>query len=173
MSCFCEIDSPVGKLQLLEQNEQIVEIHFQNAGSERTPLAEWREGSPLLRELQSQLNAYFRRELREFDLPLNPSGTPFQLAVWEALRRIPYGETLSYGEVAAMIGRPMASRAVGAANGQNPIPIVIPCHRVIGSDGSLIGYGGGLDKKKILLELEGRFSDSLTAEPVQESLNLA
>jgi methylated-DNA-[protein]-cysteine S-methyltransferase len=107
-------------------------------------------------EVRRQLEQYFAGERREFDLTLAPAGTPFELAVWEELRRIPFGETRSYGEIARTLGRPTAYRAVGRANGANPIPIVVPCHRVIGSDGSLTGFGGGLDAKSRLLELEGR-----------------
>jgi methylated-DNA-[protein]-cysteine S-methyltransferase len=102
------------------------------------------------------LNAYFAGELRDFDLPLDLQGTPFQLGVWRALRDIPYGVTISYGELARRIGTPKGSRAVGLANGANPIAIVVPCHRVIGSNGKLTGYGGGLGNKETLLALEGR-----------------
>jgi O-6-methylguanine DNA methyltransferase len=106
--------------------------------------------------LRRQLEEYFAGERREFDLTLAPEGTPFERSVWEELRRIPFGETRSYGEIARAIGRPNAFRAVGRANGANPIPIVVPCHRVIGSDGSLTGFGGGLEAKSRLLEIEGR-----------------
>ena len=108
----------------------------------------------LLREAQVQLRAYFEGQLREFNLPLDMAGTPFQLQVWRQLLNIPYGETRSYLSVAQAIGRPAAVRAVGAANGANPVPIVVPCHRVIGSSGKLVGYGGGLPLKKLLLSLE-------------------
>ena len=108
----------------------------------------------ILREAVVQLEAYFAGELTDFDLPLEPRGTDFQLATWEALLEIPYGETISYAELARRIGKPAAVRAVGAANGANPLPIVIPCHRVIGSDGRLVGYGGGLEIKRFLLALE-------------------
>ena len=111
--------------------------------------------------LRRQLEEYFAGERREFDLTLAPEGTPFERSVWDELRRIPFGETRSYGEIARAIGRPNASRAVGRANGANPIPIVVPCHRVIGADGSLTGYAGGLDMKRTLLELEGVLSLSL------------
>jgi len=100
------------------------------------------------------LRAYFKRELKQFDLPLAPVGTPFQLKVWQALRAIPYGELVSYKTIAEVVGNPKAVRAVGGANGKNPIPIIVPCHRVIGSDGSLTGFGGGLDTKKRLIDLE-------------------
>jgi methylated-DNA-[protein]-cysteine S-methyltransferase len=110
---------------------------------------------PIAMEAARQLRAYFAGQLRRFDLPLDMQGTPFQLAVWRELERIPYGETRSYSQIAAAIGAPRAVRAVGAANGANPIPIVVPCHRVIGASGKLVGYGGGLPLKKRLLELEG------------------
>jgi methylated-DNA-[protein]-cysteine S-methyltransferase len=110
---------------------------------------------PVLVETARQLGAYFAGRLTEFDLPMDPVGTPFQQLVWGALCTIPYGETWSYGELAAAVGKgPAASRAVGLANGANPISIFVPCHRVIGADGSLVGYGGGLDRKRFLLELE-------------------
>ncbi len=109
-----------------------------------------------------QLEAYFAGELTDFSLALAPRGTPFQLSVWQALREIPYGATRSYGELARAIGRPKASRAVGAANGSNPLPIVVPCHRVIGSSGKLTGFGGGLEAKAILLSLE---QGEVRAEP--------
>jgi len=115
-----------------------------------------REASILLKETIRQLRAYFSGELEHFDLPLAPHGTPFQLEVWRRLCEIPYGETISYGELARRIGNPKASRAVGLANGSNPIPIIIPCHRVIGSNGKLTGYGGGLPIKQKLLALEHR-----------------
>jgi methylated-DNA-[protein]-cysteine S-methyltransferase len=110
----------------------------------------------VLGEATRQLDAYFSKRLRRFDLPLAPHGTPFQLEVWQALQRIPYGDTWSYADLARRIGRPDAVRAVGAANGRNPIPIVIPCHRVIGSNGQLVGFGGGLPLKRWLLDLESR-----------------
>ena len=110
---------------------------------------------PIAIEAVRQLRAYFAGQLRHFDLPLDLQGTDFQLRVWRELERIPYGETRSYSQIAAAIGAPQAVRAVGAANGANPIPIVVPCHRVIGAGGKLVGYGGGLPLKKRLLELEG------------------
>ncbi|MFJ9538375.1 methylated-DNA--[protein]-cysteine S-methyltransferase [Streptomyces sp. NPDC101225] len=109
----------------------------------------------LFAEAEQQLKAYFAGELTEFTLPLSLHGTPFQRAVWDELRRIPYGETRSYGQLADALGRPSASRAVGLANGRNPIGIIVPCHRVVGADGSLTGYGGGLERKRRLLALEG------------------
>ncbi|MER5464691.1 methylated-DNA--[protein]-cysteine S-methyltransferase [Streptomyces sp. NPDC002668] len=109
----------------------------------------------------SQLDAYFARELTEFDLPMRLAGTPFQRAVWEQLRQIPYGETRTYGELAEALGSPGASRAVGLANGKNPIGVIVPCHRVIGSTGSLVGYGGGLDRKQRLLAFESGTPDDV------------
>ena len=109
---------------------------------------------PLLLETADQLRAYFAGALREFDLPLAPDGTAFQGDVWHAVAAVPYGSTASYAEIAAAVGRPAACRAVGAANGRNPLPVIVPCHRVIGSTGGLTGYGGGLDRKRSLLDLE-------------------
>ena len=108
----------------------------------------------LLLQAAAQLRAYFAGELREFDLPLAPRGTPFQLSAWAAVSAIPYGSTATYAEIAAALGRPSACRAVGAANGRNPLPVIVPCHRVIGAAGALTGYGGGLDRKRSLLDLE-------------------
>jgi len=111
-------------------------------------------GDPLLLDAADQLRAYFAGELRRFDLPLSPRGTAFQHRVWDAVAAIPYGATATYSEVAASIGSPRACRAVGAANGRNPLPLIVPCHRVIGSTGGLTGYGGGLEAKRALLDLE-------------------
>ena len=121
---------------------------------------EWREDKVPLREVIQQLRAYFAKELETFELTLAPEGTDFQQSVWNELCGIPYGETISYGELAKRVGNPKASRAVGAANGQNPIPIIIPCHRVIGSDGKLTGFGGGLPIKEKLLP--GTAADAVT-----------
>jgi methylated-DNA-[protein]-cysteine S-methyltransferase len=122
----------------------------------KEPVGIERKGdNPIIREAARQLSAYFERRLRTFDVPLDLCGTPFQLRVWEGLQTIPYGETRSYLGIASAIGSPAAIRAVGAANGANPVAIIVPCHRVIGSNGKLVGYGGGLPLKKRLLELEG------------------
>jgi methylated-DNA-[protein]-cysteine S-methyltransferase len=110
--------------------------------------------NPLLLDAAHQLRAYFAGKLREFDLPLAARGTPFQRQVWEAVSAIPYGSTATYAEIAAAVGRPSACRAVGAANGRNPLPVIVPCHRVIGVAGGLTGYGGGLERKRSLLDLE-------------------
>lgn len=151
MKTICWRESPIGPLGVGEEDGAVTLILF--AGQQ--PPEGYREGeTPLLEEAWAQLERYFAGELRQFSLPLAPAGTPFQQAVWRALEEIPYGETRSYGEIAGQVGRPKASRAVGAANHRNPIPIVIPCHRVIGAGGTLTGYGGGLDRKRLLLDLE-------------------
>jgi methylated-DNA-[protein]-cysteine S-methyltransferase len=150
------ISSPIGSLLLVAEGERLLEIRFLTVERAQAPDPAGVEGdTAVLREARSQLGAYFAGELRDFDLPLAPRGTPFQLAVWEALLDIPYGETWSYADLARRLDRPTATRAVGAANGRNPLPIVVPCHRVIGADGSLTGYGGGLPIKRKLLRLEG------------------
>lgn len=159
---WCHIQSPIGKLVVAGCENHLHHIGFPN-GSRKTEIhPDWRHDPTPFAALREQLRAYFAGELIKFDLQLRPSGTQFQQAVWQALMDIPYGETTSYGALASTIGRPKASRAVGAANGANPIPIVIPCHRVIGADRSLTGFGGGVETKAFLLELEG-FSD---AEPL-------
>jgi methylated-DNA-[protein]-cysteine S-methyltransferase len=131
-------------------------ISFRGGSRAAAIAAGWIHDRGPFDEAIGQLEAYFEGERREFDLPLAPEGTPFQREVWEMLRKIPYGETVSYGELARRLERPGSSRAVGAANGRNPIPIVIPCHRVVGADGSLTGFGGGLEVKRRLLALEAR-----------------
>jgi len=154
------IESPLGPLLLAADDAGLRSIDFVNGRQPgkrpRDPDPSSRANPVVLREAIRQLAAYFAGELEIFDLPLAPEGTPFQLAVWRRLNDIPYGETISYGELARRLGNPKASRAVGLANGANPIPIVIPCHRVIGSNGKLTGYGGGLPIKEKLLALERR-----------------
>ena len=145
---FCVMESPVGPLRIDEEDAFIIGVNRAD-----TPLKA--PDTPLLQECVRQLRAYFDGSLTGFDLPLNPQGTPFRKKVWAALQEIPYGETRSYGQLAEMVGQPRAVRAVGGANHHNPIAILIPCHRVIGADGSLTGYGGGMDKKEFLLRLEG------------------
>lgn len=139
------------RLALVAGEQGIEQIRFDAAPPERT-LRD--DALPLLKRAAEQLDAYFGRELRDFDLPLSPQGTSFQQHVWAALQTIPFGETRSYAQIAELIRTPKAVRAVGAANGRNPIPIVIPCHRVIGSNGKLTGFGGGLPLKRWLLDLE-------------------
>ena len=148
--------SPVGKLKLVAGPSGLAAILWENDREDRVPLGAMTEqpGHPLLVETKRQLDDYFAGTRSQFDLPLDFRGTDFQKRVWAALLTIPSGQTRSYAEIAAQIGRPGACRAVGAANGKNPISIVAPCHRVIGSDGSLTGFAGGLEGKKFLLELE-------------------
>ena len=153
---YTTIDSPVGPLLLAGDERGLRLVRFENS-KRATPLQpSWKQEKAPFAEVVRQLRAYFSGELKEFDLPLAPEGTEFQLSVWRSLRRIPYGETISYGQLACRIGNPKAVRAVGLANGCNPIPIIIPCHRVIGSDGNLTGFGGGLPNKRKLLALESR-----------------
>jgi methylated-DNA-[protein]-cysteine S-methyltransferase len=148
------VESPIGPLTLTGDGEALSGLYM-DVPQRPPPVAPdaIRDDSAFT-AARSQLAAYFAGELRVFDLELALRGTPFQLAVWEALQAIPYGETVSYGELARRLGRPAASRAVGLANGRNPVSIVVPCHRVIGSGGALTGYGGGLERKRRLLELE-------------------
>lgn len=147
-------DSPVGRLLIAADEQGLRHVLFAEGRSPVQPEAGWVEDTARLADAVAQLRAYFRGELRAFDLRLAPAGTPFQQRVWGELVRIPYGETISYGELARRVGNPNGSRAVGLANGANPISIVIPCHRVIGSNGTLTGYGGGLKNKEWLLALE-------------------
>lgn len=150
------LDTPIGGLLLVGDADALHGVYFQDGKrGPHQPDKAWERSDKPFREVLKQLKAYFAGRLTEFDLPLSPHGTEFQLKVWSALRTIPYGETWSYGELARRIRKPAASRAVGAANGQNPIPVIVPCHRVIGADGSLTGFGGGLPIKQKLLALEG------------------
>lgn len=148
------LDTPIGSLMLAGSDEMLMELGFPSGKGARRHHNEWTRDTGSFKAAKEQLLAYFAGELREFSIALDPQGTEFQLQVWEALQEIPYGETRSYGELASRIGRPRASRAVGAANGKNPIPVIIPCHRVIGSSGKLVGFGGGLPAKQHLLALE-------------------
>lgn len=153
---ICPYPSPLGELTLVAADGALVAILFPDEQL-HPPLDGRRDDDePVLRAAASQLDEYFAGDRCAFDLPLAPHGTPFQLRVWEALRAIPYGETEGYGGLAARIGRPTASRAVGQANGRNPLPIVVPCHRVIGTNGTLTGYAGGIDRKRWLLDHEAR-----------------
>ena len=149
------IDSPVGPLMLAANDSAVLHIEFRD---NRHPAdrSNWHGGeSAILDAAQSQLQEYFAGRRRVFDLPLAPHGTEFQRTVWQALADIPYGNTISYAQLAQRLGNPNGTRAVGAANGRNPLPIVLPCHRVIGADGGLTGFGGGLPTKEFLLRLEG------------------
>lgn len=153
---YTQIESLLGPLLLVADDAGLREILFVKGRHQAQSESSWIEDNAPFVETIRQLQAYFAGELENFNLELAPEGTPFQLEVWRRLCDIPYGETISYGELAGRIGNPKASRAVGLANGSNPIPIVIPCHRVIGSNGKLTGYGGGLPIKEKLLALERR-----------------
>jgi len=153
---FTVVGSPIGELMLTSDGAALtglwLEEHAGRAGA--GPADAWKRDPALFREAVAQVRAYVAGELRVFSLPLAAAGTPFQRRVWAALAEIPFGETRSYGEIARRIGQPGAARAVGLANGSNPISIVVPCHRVIGANGTLTGYGGGLERKRWLLEHE-------------------
>lgn len=154
--------SPLGELTLVASENGLRELTWPDRSSGRAPAEgpligdEPAQVAAVFDDVVSQLDEYFAGERLDFDLPLDPVGTEFQLRAWDALRLIPYGETRTYGEQARRIGSPTAVRAVGAANGRNPISIIVPCHRVVGSDGSLTGFGGGLDAKRYLLDLEAK-----------------
>lgn len=160
-----EVDSPLGTLTVASTKEGICDLSFGTFQDTAPSIQSWAKKHLLKSELKydpasiegvvEQLNEYFEGKRKSFELPLYLCGSPFQLKVWEALQQIPFGETKTYKDVAQMIGKPKAVRAVGAANNKNPIPIIIPCHRVIGSNGTLVGYAGGLEKKHRLLQLEG------------------
>ncbi len=152
------MDSPVGRLLLAGSGGRLEVIAFSSGSKARGPGPGWRRSDEPFRCVRQQLEEYFAGSRRTFELPLAPRASPFQARVLEALLTIPYGETCSYKDIAVALGDPLAVRAVGSANGSNPLPIVIPCHRVIGSDGSLTGFGGGLDAKRYLLDLEQRYS---------------
>ena len=165
---YTYIDTPVGKLMLAGcEDHGLRHIAFQCGKGAMAPKPEWRESTAPFREVERQLREYFRGQRTAFDLALHPKGTPFQLAVWKALAEIPYGQTRSYGDVARAVGRPAAVRAVGLANGRNPLPIVVPCHRVIGANGKLVGYGGGLAVKQALLDREREVSAALRTRPAR------
>jgi len=153
---YTSMESPIGPLLLAGDERGLSLVYFVNGRRPKSPPRNWVEDKKPFKEVVRQLQAYFEGKLKDFDLPLVLEGTEFQLLVWRNLRKIPYGETVSYGQLARRIGSPDAARAVGLANGSNPIPIIIPCHRVIGSNGDLIGFGGGLPIKKKLLSLESR-----------------
>ena len=153
---YIYMDSPVGALKLVAHDQALVAVMWDNEDHKRVRLAELVEDRqhPMLHKVKQQLEEYFAGQRQQFDLPLDFQGTAFQQQVWQALLNIPYGETRSYKEIAVQLGNEKAVRAVGAANGKNPISIIAPCHRVIGSSGALVGFAGGLDKKQILLSLE-------------------
>lgn len=162
---FSKIKTPVGELSLVANETSLLAVLWENDNPKRVvPGGECKKKrSPILRETEKQLKEYFSGDRHSFDLPISFSGTGFQKNVWNALRKIPYGSTSSYGGLARKIGSPKASRAVGAANSKNPISIIVPCHRVIGSNGSLTGFAGGLEIKKYLLDLEATTTRSARA----------
>lgn len=158
---YCYLKTPIGELLLAGERDALAMIGFPKGSMRRDPKPEWIYNEKPLANVRQQLTEYFAGERREFDLALQLKGSEFQVSVLEALQDIPYGETVTYGEIARRIGKPKAVRAVGAANGRNPIPIVVPCHRVIGSTGDLTGFGGGLDTKEALLRLEAEHTQDL------------
>jgi methylated-DNA-[protein]-cysteine S-methyltransferase len=155
---YCYLDTPIGELLLAGDDDALCLVGFPEGSMRKDPEPDWIYNEKPFAVARQQLTEYFAGERREFDLPLKLNGTEFQMSVLRALQQIPYGETTSYAEIAERIGRPKAVRAVGAANGRNPIPIIVPCHRVIGSHGDLTGFGGGLDTKEALLRLEAEHS---------------
>lgn len=157
------IDSPIGPLLLTSDGRSLTRLLMSGE-----PDPGWSiEPCAVLDRAEQQLKEYFAGERTDFDLPLAPAGTPFQRSVWAALREIPYGRTWSYAQLATRVGNPRASRAVGLANGRNPISVIVPCHRVIGANGKLVGYGGGLDRKKVLLDLERRTGHDQESDTAQ------
>ena len=152
-------ETPVGKIGIAENGTAVTDVVFaENPVPAPFPDRWERKETDLLRTAEAQLREYFSGRRKAFDFPIAPDGTPFQEKVWKALREIPYGETRTYKEIAIAVGNEKACRAVGMANNKNPIPIIIPCHRVIGANGKLVGYAGGLDTKQLLLDLERRYA---------------
>jgi methylated-DNA-[protein]-cysteine S-methyltransferase len=151
---YTTIDSPIGELLLLGDGHDLHGLYMQGGRKPIAIASAWERAESPFAALTTQLEEYFAGRRETFDVSLQMHGTPFERRVWGALREIPYGETISYGELASRIGQPTGARAVGLANGRNPVAVIVPCHRVIGADGSLTGYGGGLERKRILLELE-------------------
>ena len=158
---YCYYETPIGELLLAGDGDGLAMVGFPQGSMRRDPEADWIYNDKPLATARKQLGEYFSGKRKSFDLPLQFDGTEFQVSVLKALQDIPYGETVSYGEIARRIGKPKAVRAVGAANGRNPLPIVLPCHRVIGSSGDLTGFGGGLDTKEALLRLEAEQTQDL------------
>ena len=168
MIVYDMIDTPVGELLLTATAEGLTGVHFQKASGGHRPEPGWQRARALsgaassaIAAARAELDAYFAGKLTKFTLPLAATGTPFQQRVWTALRDIAFGETISYLELARRLGDPKAVRAVGGANGRNPIPVIVPCHRVIGADGSLTGFGGGIERKRWLLRHEGALPEGL------------
>lgn len=163
---YSYFESPVGELLLAGNEASLHYLSFPGGHKAFGPHPQWKRDDTPFGEVRDQLTAYFDGRLRAFDLPLTLNGTDFQKSVWTYLATIPFGETRSYGQLAQELGTPRASRAVGAANGANPLPVVLPCHRVIGSTGKLTGFGGGLPTKKFLLELEGVLKPEEDLQPL-------
>lgn len=151
---YTTIESPIGELLLVGDGNTLSGLYMQDGRKPKRIAPSWTESAAPFADVRAQLQEYFAGERTTFDVALAPQGAPFEREVWRALEEIPYGETVSYGEIARRVGQPSAARAVGTANGRNPIAVIVPCHRVIGADGSLTGYGGGLERKRLLLELE-------------------
>jgi methylated-DNA-[protein]-cysteine S-methyltransferase len=151
---YTSIDSPIGELLLLGDGEELHGLYMQGGRKPARIAPQWQRSAAPFADVRAQLQEYFAGERVAFDVPLAMHGSSFELKVWRALVAIPYGQTASYGEIAARVGQPSAARAVGLANGRNPIAVIVPCHRVIGANGTLTGYGGGLERKQLLLELE-------------------
>lgn len=167
-TCYTYMDTPVGKLMLAGCSDHGLRyIAFQCGKGAMAPKPDWKPSAAPFRAVERQLREYFQGKRTDFDLQLHPKGTPFQKDVWNALTKIPYGQTRSYGDIAKAVGRPTAVRAVGLANGRNPLPIVVPCHRVIGADGRLVGYGGGLHVKQALLDREREVSEARRTRPAR------
>lgn len=166
-TCYCRVPSPVGEILLTATSRGLSGLHFREDRFQPVPGAEWEATTPPFLGVIAAVDAYFGGTRAVFDLPLDLSGTPFQRRVWAELQRIPYGDTISYAELARRIGAPAAIRAVGGANGRNPVSIIVPCHRVIGADGSLTGYASGIGRKRRLLEHEARFRGRLAIGPVE------
>jgi methylated-DNA-[protein]-cysteine S-methyltransferase len=151
---YTTMESPIGELLLVGDGDNLSGLYMQAGRKPGTIATGWEPSTEPFAGVKTQLQEYFAGDRTTFDVPLAAEGAPFELEVWHALEEIPYGETVSYGEIARRVGQPTAARAVGTANGRNPIAVIVPCHRVIGADGSLTGYGGGLERKRLLLELE-------------------
>lgn len=156
------VESPIGRLTLVSEDGFLTRLDMEGRTHPATTCEYWERDDSAFGEVIAQLDAYFAGDLQRFDVPLRPAGTEFQRRVWAALQQIPYGRTASYGQLADRVGNPKACRAVGLANGRNPIGIIVPCHRVIGADGTLTGYGGGLQRKRWLLDHETSYASALS-----------
>lgn len=158
ISLYCHMDSPVGPLMLAGCDQALRLVNFPKGSQARKPHISWREDKSRFSTEIAELDAYFKGDLQEFTMPIILEGSPFQTSVWAALRTVEYGALASYGEIAKKLGKPGAARAVGGANNANPVPIIVPCHRIIGANKSLTGFGGGIKTKKYLLDHEARYA---------------